>query len=312
LNACNYSSAPMKTSRNTLFIFLIILFSTACAYSQDIPNASFENWANGEPVDWHTTNQSLFTTVIKDATNPQNGVYSAQLKVVTVTIPFIGTYSMPGILSTANMEADIIKLQFNIWGGYPFTGMPNRLAGYLRYQPVNNDTCYFGWALSKWQNGARDTIGYGVTHRGGTISDWTYFEVPIEYNIWEAPDTMNILFLNTNLADGQTHTNTKMWVDNLSFIYGPVGIEGITFPNDLRIYANGETRRLILESSFDKPENLDIWLYSVNGALMLEDRKIMSQSTETISIASLKPGIYIIKVTNGNRLIESRKISIAY
>ncbi len=302
----------MKTYLNFLTVLIILLFSTISAHSQDIPNASFENWANGEPVDWHTTNQALFTTVIKDATNPQEGSFSAQLKVVTVTIPFIGTYSMPGILSTANMEADVVNLQFNIWGGYPFTGMPNRLAGYLRYQPVNNDTCYFGWALSKWQNGARDTIGYGVAYRGGIISDWSYFEIPMEYNIWETPDTMNILFLNTNLADGQTHTNTKMWVDNLSFVYGPVGIEGITFPNDLRIYANGDTRQLILESSFTKPKKLSVSIYSLNGAIILDERKTMSQSVETINLASLKPGIYILKISENNRLIESRKISIAF
>jgi hypothetical protein len=302
----------MKIYFNLLSILLILLLATSAAFTQDIPNASFENWASGEPVDWHTTNQALFTTVIKDATNPQDGSYSAQLKVVTVTIPFIGTYSMPGILSTANMEADVINLKFNIWGGYPFTGMPNRLAGYLRYQPVNNDTCYFGWALSKWRDGARDTIGYGVAYRGGTISEWTYFEIPMEYNIWEAPDTMNILFLNTNLADGQTHTNTKMWVDNLSFIYGPVGIEGITFPNDLRIYANGDTRRLILESTFDRPKNLSVRLYSMSGAIMLEEGKTMSRSVDTIDIASLKPGIYILKITEGNRSIESRKISILF
>lgn len=302
----------MKSYRNILTLFLITIFSISFAYSQDIPNAGFENWINGEPVDWHTTNQSLFTTVIRDASNPQEGSYSAQLKVVTVTIPFVGTYSMPGVLSTANMQVDLINQQFDIHGGYPFTGMPNRLAGYLRYQPVNNDTCYFGWALSKWNNGARDTIGLGYAYYGGNIPDWTYFEVPMEYHIWEAPDTMNILFLNTNLVDGQTHTNTKMWVDNLSFIYGPVSIEGITFPANLRIYGNGDLRRLILEPAFDKPVNLSIRLYSVNGTLVLEDRKTMLRSAETIDIALLKPGIYILKITEGNRLIEYRKISIAF
>jgi hypothetical protein len=297
------------------YIIIVLLISTLCvpfASGQDIPNASFENWQNGEPVDWHTTNQALFTTVIKDASNPQQGNYSAQLKMVTVTIPFLGTYSMPGVLSTANLEADIINMSFNIWGGYPFSGMPNSLAGYLRYQPVNNDTCYFGWALSKWQNGKRDTIGFGYAYRGGSIPDWTYFEVPIEYQIWEAPDTMNILFLCSNLADGLIHTNTKMWVDNLSFLYGPVGIEGVTFKDDLRVYANGETRQLILETSFKEPKHLSIELFSMNGNLLLQEKRTLFNSKELFDISSLKTGIYISRIIEGDQIIESRKITIAY
>ncbi len=302
----------MKSCYSFVFLLTFCLLCYQPITAQDIPNASFETWSGGEPVNWHTTNQPFFTTVTRDGANPQDGSYSAQLKVVTTTIPFVGTYSMPGVLSTANLEADIINMSFNIWGGYPFTGMPNRLAGYLKYQPVNNDTCYFGWALSKWQNGARDTIGLGYAYKGGTINDWTYFEIPIEYHIWENPDTMNILFLNTNLADGQTHTNTKMWVDNLSFIYGPVGIDGITFPDDIRIYANGETRRLIIETSYSNPLKLTLRLFSINGALLMEANRNMSQSTEYIDVSNYKTGTYILQVSDGNRQIVSRKISIAY
>ncbi|HNX43542.1 MAG TPA: T9SS type A sorting domain-containing protein [Bacteroidales bacterium] len=300
----------MKSYRKLFSTLIIFIFCISLAAAQDIPNAGFEEWNNSEPVDWHTTNQPFFNTVLKESDNPQEGAYSALLQVVTVTVPFVGTYSLPGVLSTAEMSVDVYNQTYNLSGGYPFTGMPNKLSGYVKYQPVNNDMCAFGWALSKWQNGTRDTIGFAYQYIAEELSDWTYFEIPIEYGIWEAPDTMNILFLCSNILDGQTHTGTKMWVDNLSFLYGPVGIEGVTSGNGYRVYANGQTRQLILETSFSESRPLTIRLFSINGALLAEEKRSMSHSTEFIDISSLKTGIYVLRIIDGNGVTDTRKITI--
>lgn len=292
----------------------LLLVAATFTFAQQVPNGDFESWIGNTPSSWHTTNMSIlgipFVTVVKDNTNPQHGLSSAQLKVITTYIPLQGNISMQGALSTAEMIIDPFAQTVTLQGGYPFTGMPNRLSGFFKYLPVGPDTCYMGWALSKWNNGVRDTIGFAYIDTAGTFSNWTYFEIPLEYTIWEEPDTMNILFLCSNPVDGLTHTGTKMWVDNLTFIYGPVSVEGVTFPEGIRIYADGTNRKLIIETSYDRESFMAMTLYTINGRKVAEERKWMGKNTETLDISQLPPGTYIFRLTTGNRQIVVRKITI--
>jgi hypothetical protein len=293
----------------------LLLFPAFHLSSQDIPNSGFENWTGGNPDDWYTTNTTFlvltFNVVNKETTNPHSGLASARLEVVTNTIPFVGTYTVPGVLTLSEIDLDLEQGSFNISGGYPFTGMPQQLAGFIKYQPVGTDTAFFGFALSKWnENGTRDTIGYAQDTITGSIPNWTEFHLPMPYNIWEAPDTMSILFLCTNVNDPIVHTGTKLWVDDLSFIYGPVGISGITFGKDYRIYADATSRQLILDASFDPPRDLELALLSISGQIMDHRKCRIGKSKELIETSHLPPGVYILKISEGNRVLDSRKINI--
>jgi hypothetical protein len=300
----------------TIFTFIIILiFWGTQSFAQQLPNGSFETWNGGEPDFWNTSNMNLlglvtFTTVAKDVSNPQQGTASAKLTVVTKTIPLVGTYTVQGALTLGTLNIDPIGQTATLSGGYPFTGMPQKLTGYFKYQPVNNDTCYLGWGLTKWNNGIQDTIGYAAIDTMGIFNNWTYFELPLEYQIWEAPDTMNILFVNSNPLDGIDHTGTKMWIDNLSFVYGTVGIEGVTFAKNLSIYAKRDAKQLIITSNFEKPQILDISLFNMAGIETNHWKRSMQVSTEQLDVNTLPAGTYVIRITSGNKLIDTRKISI--
>lgn len=292
----------------------ILLFLSHFGYSQDIPNASFENWSGGEPVDWHSTNQNIlgfqFNVVNKETSSPQSGLSSARLEVVTKNIIFVGPVTVPGVLTLSDITIDVFQGTFNLSGGYPFTAMPQQLTGYMKYQPVGTDTCYYGFALSKWQNGTRDTIAYASDTITGNISSWTQFSLPIAYNIWEAPDTLSILFLCTNVNDPVVHTGTKLWIDNLSFIYGTVGIEGITFGDDYRIYADADSRQLIIESSFEKPKSIELSLFNMNGQCMIRKKAVMGMGKEFLDTNMLSKGTYILRMTEGKKIIDSRKVTL--
>jgi hypothetical protein len=101
-----------------------------------------------------------------------------------------------------------------------------------------------------------------------------------------------------------------MWVDNLSFVYGTVGIEGVTFAKGLSIYAEPYARQLILSSTFEKQENLDISLFNMAGVETNYWKRSMQIATERLDVNNLSPGTYLIRITSGNRLIDSRKITI--
>ena len=293
------------------FIFAFTIHSPA----QQIPNAGFENWTNNKPDNWATSNQSIpligtFNAVTKENADPQQGNASVKLSVLSINIPFSGTYRLPGLLTLGKLNIDVAAQTASVTGGIPFAATPERLTGYYKYYPANNDQCALGWGLTRWANSTRDTIGYGLIDTNVILNTWTYFEIPLRYHKPLVPDTMNILFLNSNPLDGLDHTGTHMWIDNLSFVYGNVGIEGVSFPEQMRIYAQPNASQLVLSSTFTNPENLDICLYNMGGTEVRQWKRSMTQSTEYLDISSLKPGTYVIRITSGRHLIDSRKISI--
>jgi len=297
-------------------IFFSLFFSVQIS-AQQVPNGSFETWTDGEPDSWKTSNQNIaglvdFTMVTRDMSDPHQGTASAKLSVVTKTIPFIGTYTLPGVITLGKLNFDPIAQTASIKGGSPFAGLPQKLTGYFKYLPFNNDTCAMGWGLTRWNNGVRDTIGYAAIDTMGTFNSWTYFEIPLKYRVWEIPDTVNILIINSNPLDGVNHTGTAMWIDDLSFVYGALGVEGTTFSKELNIYAEPDARQLILSSAFPKQENLDIRLYTIAGIEAGHWKRSMQQSTENLDLNALSPGTYVIRIISGNRLIDSRKITILY
>jgi hypothetical protein len=299
--------------KNSLLIIAILTMLCFQSMAQQIPNGSFETWTNGEPDNWNTTNKIsvfVFNTVTKETADPEQGLASAKLTVVTQAIPFVGTYSIPGLLTLGNLNVDLAAKTFSLTKGFPFTGNPKKLTGYFKYQPVNNDRCIFGVGFFKRNNGIQDTLGYGAIDTAGTFNAWTSFEVPIQYIKTGAPDTMNIVILNTDPLDGLDHTGTRLWVDNLMFDYGNVGIDVATTSKDLSIYAGRDTRQIILTSNFQKQEALDISLFNMSGIETGHWKRNMQQSTEMLDVNNLPQGTYVIRISAGARLIDSRKITI--
>ena len=299
-------------NRIIAILFILQLFCIN-SFAQQIPNNSFETWSGGEPINWKTTNTILginFNTVAKDLADPQQGIASAKLTAVSKTIFLIGTYKIPGVITLGKLNADLLKQTYSLTGGTPFTGRPLKLSGYFKYQPVNNDTCIFGMGLFKWNNGKQDTLGFAAMDTMGTFNSWTHFEIPVHYIALGDPDTLNIVILNSNPLGVVDHTGTNLWVDNLSLEYGTVGIEGVTFNKKLSIYAEPNARQLILESSFDKMENLDISLFNMSGIEIKQWKRAMLHSTERLDVNTLSPGTYVIRITSGNSLIDTRKITI--
>ncbi len=301
--------------KKVLSIIGFILIISIQLFAQQIPNSGFETWTSGEPDHWKTSNQNIpllgnIIMVTKELTDPEQGLASAKLTVVTKTIPLAGTFSIPGVLTLGKLNIDILAQTASVTGGTPFAARPVKLAGYMKYLPVNNDFCSMGWGLTKWNNGIRDTIGFGVISISATHNSWVYFEIPVNYLLPETPDTMNMLILNSNPLDKVDHTGTMLWIDNLSFDYGTVGIEDVTFSKELKIYAKPDAHQLILSAAFANPQNLDISLCNMAGIESMHWKRTMQNTTEQLDINNLPPGTYVIRISSGNRLVDTRKINI--
>jgi len=122
-----YKTQAMKKLLLTIVLLIIISIQN---FGQQIPNGSFETWKNGDPVNWNTTNKIsvfVFNTVTEDIADPEDGLASAKLTVVTQMIPLVGTYSIPGVLTLGLINIDPVAKTYSLSGGYPFTGCNYRL-----------------------------------------------------------------------------------------------------------------------------------------------------------------------------------------
>jgi hypothetical protein len=309
---------------NNQYIFLVRIALTfipflcfePIASAQQIPNAGFESWSGGEPDSWNTTNMSVlftpFLTVNQETNNPQSGTSCAMLETVTKNIFLVGQVTIPGVLTLGVLNIDPVNQTASISGGIPFTGRPQALSGYIKYQPSSGDMCLLGLGLTKWNNGVRDTIGFSFLPFGISTSEWMGFTVPLLYLIQETPDTLNIGLISSNIADGLAHTGSKLWVDNLSLTYGNISIEGITFPSDIKIFADGSKHRLIIKPDFEKLKNAELTIYNMNGQVLFHQSNSLQQQEVSIDLSSLLPGTYVFRADIPGREPVIHKFSILF
>jgi len=294
---------PMAT---ILFLFLSTIFISKA--QNPIPNPGFEDWSGGEPVGWHTINQNVlgsdFICVTRDQTNKHSGTSSAKIETITQNIIFVGPVTMPGILSLGEITLDIINQTGSVSGGVPIDTQPNALRGWYRYQPSAGDSCIMGIGLSRWNGNSRDTLAYAYTVIGSTTTAWTEFTVPVEYLIWAVPDTMNIMFFSSNLLNGSPVSGSKLWVDDLTLEYGPVGAHTQLLQPLLKFNAD---RTLTITRAAGSTEAT---IYTLTGSYLAKFQLNAANETNTINAEFLKPGIYILTLRQRDGRYNSVKLAV--
>lgn len=277
----------------------IVVLAAEPVYSQNpIPNPGFEEWSGGEPVGWNTINQSIlgtsFICVTRDQTNPQSGTSCARIETITHNIILVGPVTMPGILSLGEITIDIINQTGTVSGGVPVDNWPVVLKGWFRYEPAAGDSCILGIGLSKWNGSGRDTLATSYKVIGGQNPDWQQFEVPIDYLIWEMPDTMNVMLFSSNLLNGSPVTGSKLWIDSLYVEYGQVSVPHRDAKTDLTLNYDNEGNPVILQNEPVFIQEIEI--YNLNGACAGRIRKPGSNHEIHLNTAGLSRGLYLVRV----------------
>jgi hypothetical protein len=312
LNLLFQSNHTMRKFTQILLLsFFISSLGVRTSIAQNqIPNYDFESWTAGEPTSWDTSNENIlgtnFITVTRELNNPYSGTSSAKIQTVTQNILFVGPVTMPGILTLGDVVIDIINQTGTVTGGVPITGQPKYLRGLYKYQPAGGDSCYIGLGLTSWNGTSRDTLAFGYTPFGGTIANWTEFVVPIVYETWAQPDSMNIMFVSSNLLFGSPVTGSTLWVDSLWLEYSGVAVKDIGIDNQLFVSASVDGNSLIVNTKSISAEKIE--LYSLNGRL-LDSSSSASNKQTSVNISGLSKGIYIVRVHFPGGTAKSIKFS---
>jgi hypothetical protein len=242
--------------------------------------------------------------VVTKSTDHYSGSFSAKLE--TKEIPIVNI-TVPGVITLGTLAIDIANSTFSIEGGVPIGDKPTHLKGYFKYSPKGGDSCIIGIMLTKWSNGARDTIGYGYFSESDTVTTWTYFSAWIDYVVNTIPDTMNILAISS--ATFSPTAGSVFYIDGLYLDY-TVGTHEKNPDAGISFYQDPEQRELMVFSDFPELRQISVRLYNLMGQVVRDVPPAMrTKEKVTINYSGLSEGLYILQVIHDGQRV-SRKFII--
>ena len=152
------------------------LFVSSFSFAQQISNGGFENWTVNtlyeEPDSFLSTNSWVYTSNgsgnVTKSTSAYHGLYAAQL--TTVQTPSDTMFGGLFIGSPGNQDVN---------GGIPYTGQPDSISVYVKYNIQPNDTAFFIVAFKNSGNmismAVKTFIGTQLTYKRISIGGRTRF-----------------------------------------------------------------------------------------------------------------------------------------
>ncbi len=305
---------------------LPLLFGAVSAQNYSIPDGHFENWTTEKAEDgstydelgnpfWTSLNQlaslppSMFTgpvTMYKETgRSGQEGDYAPRLVANEMLYGDSGMIFLPGVIGTL----DVVFEKLTARTGRAFTSRPKAIKGYMKYFPVNGDSAsiYVGLTRYNEEGGMRQPIGLVDKIYKDTISEWTEFNLPIEYFDEGAPDTVMVFFVSSagydrkfeRLMHCEGQLGSTLWVDDVDFVYEEGNDPSTSMENAVLA-----SSKLYPNPSFNGIFNLNVQeacameVFSVAGRLVMQ-QNLNAAGAYTVDLSRFAPGVYYIRLTNG-------------
>ncbi|MEM6345836.1 MAG: PCMD domain-containing protein [Bacteroidota bacterium] len=234
------TSTPRIISFFTLFCCLLSLSAQT-----EVPNGGFENWDNvgnndEEPQNWsaNKTGGGLASlapqTCFRESNNPYAGNYCIKVE----TDSYFGAV-VNGAATTGRIEAPntnpangyLRTIRSDVDFNYPFSGRPDSLVGYFRYNSENGDQgkvevfLHGDYDVENPDQGGSAPFMIGTATfltPSANVDTWTRFSVPFSYT---SPDTplYFLAVVSASVVAGGGEVGSALWVDELETIYKPCG-----------------------------------------------------------------------------------------
>jgi hypothetical protein len=207
----------------SLLLFLTLLLCCAIPLFAQIPNGSFENWTNGSPDNWLTTNSPPTLVNITKSAVAHAGSSAARGDVVTRS----GSFVLPPYLLSGSEG-----------NGFTYSQRPAAFNGWYQFSPATGSGDQMLVNVILFKGISRGTpIGVASILIKASATAYKQFSLPFLYVSAETPDTCVIQIQITGAA-GQPKVGTYFIIDDLSF--GSVGtaVDNAAVPNTFGVDQN--------------------------------------------------------------------------
>lgn len=253
----NYSAKVAPLDFGTEYEFYILCgdkTGETCTFVTEsyveIPNLNFDTWsqngknwypnADASNSYWSTGNEGVTlggnsnSIGVSDSYN----VVAAQLQTVEITMFVFVKVKAAGNIFIGSYKTNSQDPASSVTFGRDYSGArPTKLSGYYKYQPgatmsdgsvpsekLEKDECDI--YIQLWSGG--ETIGEGHFITNETVSEYTHFEIPIEYTVTnKRPDKIAIVATSSRYGGyfdgmnviGQLAIGSTLWVDDFELSY---------------------------------------------------------------------------------------------
>lgn len=252
----NYSAKVAPLDFGTQYEYYILCGDKAgetCTFTTEsyveISNLNFDTWsqngrnwypnADASNSYWATGNEGVTLGGSSNSTGVEDSHsgLAAQLQTVQVKV-LIVKVTAAGNIFIGNYKTNTSNPASSVSFGRDYTGArPTKLSGYFKYQPgatmsdgsvpsekLEKDECDI--YIQLWSGG--ETIGEGHFITNETVSEYTHFEIPIEYTVTnKRPDKIAIVATSSRYGGyfdgmnviGQLAIGSTLWVDDFELSY---------------------------------------------------------------------------------------------
>jgi hypothetical protein len=171
---------------------------------------------------------------------------------------------------------------------------PQKITGYYKYIPVNNDTALAGGWLHHWDvpGDSNQVLEEQFTFLPAAAT-WTYFEINFTYNAWPPVDTLQIAFASSNFETGNIYVGSQLFLDELGVSYFPLGTEDAT-ATTVAVFPNPTTRFLNVRLENVAAGSQTINIYNAEGQLVRSEKfnNASQYGFFTLEVSDLAAGAY--------------------
>lgn len=273
-----------------LYQFLLALIIISAPIYAQILNNGFEQWNEGEPIDWITSNQ-WFSKTVSQTANSHSGLSALKLQTLS-----IGTFLIPAIISAGTDGY-----------GFPVSQRHGQLSLYYKFHKTVS-TAYLYIAVGFKKNG--ETIGEEFISITEASDDFTALNIPIRYLSNEVPDSAVIVMQVSDQVSDTSASGSYAVIDDISFnAVSDVEEDDIKLSDCVleQNYPNpfNPSTKISWQSSVGSHQTLKIFDILGNEVISLVDEYKPAGSYEVeFSLATSNPnlvsGIYFYQLTAGN------------
>ena len=269
-------------------IITCVFLLSSTIFSQ-IPNAGFENWTNGNPDSWSTTNNSQFTNVTQ-SNDAHSGSYSAE-----GTVASISGFTVAPVLSSE----------------FSYSGRPTTFSGYYKFTSVSSDSLEITIALFK--NG--NAIGGGVFHTSTNANSYTQFNISLIYVSSDTPDSAGIgIFIGPSVG---LHSGSTFYIDDLSFTGGATAVNENTNQTPISFelnqnYPNPFNPTTTIEYQIPKQSHVTLMVFDILGnqvSDLVNKNEPAGKYSVNFNASKLSSGIYFYRIDAGN-YVQTKKLMV--
>jgi len=267
--------------KKNLLLPLICILSCSFTHAQ-IPNASFEDWTNGDPDGWFTGNTQQ-TTFVEKVTTAHAGSFAAKWSV----IDFFGfPFSSPFASG-------------NNGGGTSISSAPEALHGWYMMNSVSND--YANASVGVLQN--NEYTGGGLAKLTST-SVYKEFIANVYYTSGSPNgDSIQIVFVMFNDSSELPHEGSYAVIDDLSFgaLSGIDNAPSESYAGLESIEPNPGSDQAEVIYRIQEPGKTELSIYDVSGKMVqqvVNENQSPGRYKAFAQLSDLPSGNYICRLTS--------------